>query len=146
MTYASHAEDLGASGSAGGKRAVASTTKRLRRSLIRGRRVGFLAKVTRGAELSVGYTFFWAAFEKANAFLELAIRTRRQPLTSYAMRRVYEEGLPEGGSWSLYQQVHLKYGAVPATAYVDTVGAASGDLLQLLDWELRRFAVQDGRK
>ena len=98
--------------------------------------------VTRGAELSVGYTFFWAAFEKANAFLELAIRTRRQPLTSYAMRRVYEEGLPEGGSWSLYQQVHLKYGAVPATAYVDTVGAASGDLLQLLDWELRRFALE----
>ena len=93
--------------------------------------------------LALADPFFWELFEKSNAFLERAIATALEPFTDYSVTLLYDEPLPTGGTWPLYQQLFLKYGAVPAAAMPETSASRrSVHMIALIEDLLRSEAMK----
>ena len=97
--------------------------------------------ITDGAELSATYPLFWETYEKANAFYEEVIETaypETHPMDEWQMREVFGDPLPRGGTWPLYQQLFLKYGAVPEKAMPETwASSKTDDMFELIKMMLR---------
>lgn len=89
--------------------------------------------VADGSELSATYPFFWELFEKANAFLELAIETATKPFeSSYQLHLAFENPVPPGGTWPFYRYLFLKYGVVPLAHMPETSASRSAHQMVLL--------------
>ena len=97
--------------------------------------------ITDGAVLSATYPLFWETYEKANAFYEEVIETaypETHPMDEWQMREVFGDPLPRGGTWPLYQQLFLKYGAVPEKAMPETwASTKTDDMFALIQMMLR---------
>jgi bleomycin hydrolase len=78
-------------------------------------------------ELSESFLAFYDKMEKANAFLEVIIRTSGEPLDSRIMESVLDDPIGDGGDWPQAASLVAKYGLVPKSAFPETFSSSNTD-------------------
>ncbi|MGI5887919.1 MAG: C1 family peptidase [Oscillospiraceae bacterium] len=94
-------------------------------------------------ELSQNYLFFYDKLEKANYFLESAIKTAGEPLDGRLYSFISMNPLGDGGQWSMFSNLVEKYGVVPKSAYPDSANAEkSRSFVHYITSKLREDAAE----
>ena len=92
-------------------------------------------------ELSQAHTFFWDKYEKSNWFLEQALATADQELTSRKVKFLLDTPQQDGGQWDMLVSLFEKYGVVPKSVYPESISSSnSRELNQILNKLLRQDA------
>ncbi len=94
-------------------------------------------------EFSQTYNFFWDQFEKANLFLEIALKTADKPIDDREVQWLFKNPIGDGGQWTTFADNVMKYGLVPAEAMPDTYQSENTAMMSRL---LRRKLREDGLK
>ncbi len=71
-------------------------------------------------EFSHNYLYFWDMFEKANLFLEAALKYADKPMDARENDWLFKEGIGDGGVWSSFTNLVEKYGLVPKEIMPET--------------------------
>ena len=89
--------------------------------------------------LSQGYVFFYDQLEKANLFLQCVIDTRKKPADDREVDFLFSHPISDGGTFTGVADLVMKYGVVPANAFVETGCANSTSQMRtILSTTLRR--------
>ncbi len=92
-------------------------------------------------EFSENYNFFWDQFEKANLFMEVALSTAKEPMTSRMVTWLFHNPIGDGGQWATFNDLVKKYGLVPSSAMPETYQSNHTSNMSRL---LRRKLREDG--
>ncbi|MBR1796716.1 MAG: C1 family peptidase [Clostridiales bacterium] len=76
-------------------------------------------------ELSQSYIFFYDKLEKANFFLNNAIKTVDEPVDGRLYAFLATDPICDGGQWDMIANIVSKYGVVPSYVYPDSKNASS---------------------
>ena len=94
-------------------------------------------------ELSQNYIAFYDKLEKANWFMECAIKEIDNPIDSTKMRYLLDFAVGDGGQWNMIQSLVKKYGLCPKTAMVETYQSShTRNMNSLLNRRLRKFVIE----
>ncbi len=93
-------------------------------------------------ELSQNYIAFYDKLEKANWFMECALKEVDADLQSETMRYLLDFAVGDGGQWNMVQSLVKKYGLCPKSAMPETFQSShTGNMNRILNLRLRKFAV-----
>lgn len=94
-------------------------------------------------EFSHNYLYFWDMFEKANLFLEAALKYAEKPMDARENDWLYKEGIGDGGVWSSFTNLVEKYGLVPKDVMPETNSSNNTSRMNRhLNTKLREFGLE----
>lgn len=94
-------------------------------------------------EFSHNYLFFWDQFEKANLFLENIIAHADEEIDSRYNHWLLGSPVGDGGVWSSFTNLVVKYGLVPSTIMPETHNSDNTSYMsRMLNRKLREFAIE----
>ncbi|MCP4219592.1 MAG: hypothetical protein GY765_33475 [bacterium] len=94
-------------------------------------------------EFSLSYLFFWDKMEKANFFLEKAIRRADLDIRSVKYRNMLSGPMGDGGYWQNFVDLIKKYGCVPIAAMPEVASNEnSRAMVRNLTYLLRNYAYE----
>ncbi|MBR1810939.1 MAG: hypothetical protein IJ766_04710 [Clostridia bacterium] len=93
-------------------------------------------------QLSGGYLYFYAMYERSATFLDTMIAMRDMPLSDGTLTDLLREPLDERGQWCDFAAVADKYGLVPLFVMPDVGCHHRSDVMFLLNNRLRLGAMQ----
>ena len=89
-------------------------------------------------KLSQKYIMFFDRLEKCNAFMEVMYFLNKKKgvkMYSFEMTYIRQSYMSDGGTWSFFKDLVLKYGVVPYDQYPDNVQAKNSAQIGKLLWE-----------
>jgi bleomycin hydrolase len=93
-------------------------------------------------ELSQNHPLFYDKLEKANYFLESALKTREEPLDGRLVSFLFANPMQDGGQWDMFSALVEKYGCVPKSVMPETFHSSNtADMNRLLTVKLREDAL-----
>ena len=94
-------------------------------------------------EYSTNYLYFWDILEKANLFLETAIKTATLPMDSREVVTIFSSPVGDGGVWNSYVNLVEKYGLVPKEAMPETFQSEkTSPMNSIINLKLRQEALK----
>lgn len=97
-------------------------------------------------ELSQNYIAFYDKLEKANWFMECALKEIDSPSDSEVMRFLLQSPVGDGGQWNMLVSIVEKYGLCPKSTFPETYQSShTRNMNSILNLRLRKF-VADTRK
>lgn len=94
-------------------------------------------------EFSQNYLYFWDMFEKANLFLEIAWQYADKPMESRENEWLFKEGIGDGGLWSSFTNLVVKYGLVPKEVMPETNSSNNTSRMTgFINRKLREFGLE----
>jgi len=93
-------------------------------------------------EFSTNYLYFWDMLEKSNLFLENIIETSTIDIYDREVTLLFSDPIGDGGVWSSFVNLALKYGVVPKEAMPETYQSENtGKLNNLINYKLREIGL-----
>lgn len=93
-------------------------------------------------ELSESYLFFYDKLERSMHFLENMIKYRNKPTHTPLISDMISCPVSDGGTWTYFVNLIVKYGIVPKTVYGEVFNSLdSTEMNSILENKLRKFAV-----
>jgi len=94
-------------------------------------------------EFSQNYLMFYDKLEKSNNFLQYMIDFADRPLDDRELRIVIDNPLGDGGWWTYFTGLIMKYGVVPKEAMPETHNSSStGMMNSLITLKLDQFGLE----
>ena len=94
-------------------------------------------------EFSESYLFFWDQLEKANLFLEIAMKTGDKPIDDRTVQWAFRYPVNDGGVWNSLTNLLIKYGAVPKSTMSETHSSNNTRYMsKILNLKLREHGLE----
>ncbi len=94
-------------------------------------------------EFSLSHLFFWDKMEKANFFLEKAIKRSKLDIRSVDYQRMLSGPLGDGGYWQNFVDLIKKYGCAPKSAMPELASnKSSSQMVRNKTWYLKTCAYE----
>lgn len=91
---------------------------------------------------SAAYICFWDKVEKANCFLEKAIRKRSEPYNKREVYSWFQYAITDGGFWTNFTDLVRKYGVVPTEIMPETLQSTNTEELNnRLNYYIRKVSA-----
>jgi bleomycin hydrolase len=71
-------------------------------------------------EFSHNYLYFWDILEKSNLYLEAQIKYAGKPMDDKYVTYLFKSPVGDGGVWSSFTNLAIKYGLVPKEVFTET--------------------------
>jgi bleomycin hydrolase len=71
-------------------------------------------------EFSHNYLYFWDILEKSNLYLEAQIKYADKPMNDKYVTYLFKSPVGDGGVWSSFTNLAIKYGLVPKEVFTET--------------------------